>query len=62
MGDWSQFVEMGGYGAFVWPSFAITAAVLVGLLWASVRELRSQEAALNALRDSADTPAEGVRQ
>ena len=29
------FFDMGGYGAFVWPSFAITVAVLAGLLVAS---------------------------
>ncbi len=45
---------MGGYAAFVWPSFAITAVVLVGLLLASLRLLRSNEAALTALKAERD--------
>ncbi len=44
----SAFLDMGGYAAFVWPSFAITAVVLVGMLVASLRWLRSNEAALDA--------------
>lgn len=35
----SQFFEMGGYAAFVWPAYAITAAVLVGLLIVTIRRL-----------------------
>ena len=31
--DWS----LNGYGAYVWPSYAITAAVLGGLIAMSVR-------------------------
>ena len=46
----SAFLDMGGYAAFVWPSFAITAVVLVGMLAASLRWLRSTEAALDALQ------------
>ena len=46
----SAFLDMGGYAAFVWPSFAITAVVLVGMLVASLRRLRSNEAALAALQ------------
>ena len=41
---------MGGYGAFVWPSFAITVAVLAGLLVASVRSASARERELAALR------------
>ncbi len=46
----SAFLDMGGYAAFVWPSFAITAVVLVGMLVASLRWLRATEAALDALQ------------
>ena len=46
----SAFLDMGGFAAFVWPSFAITAVVLVGMLVASLRWLRSTEAALDALQ------------
>ncbi len=57
----SAFLDMGGYAAFVWPSFAITAVVLVGLLVASLRWLRSNEAALDALQAERD-PERGARE
>ncbi len=50
MDSLSAFLDMGGYGAFVWPSFAITVAVLGGLLLASVRSLGARERELAALR------------
>jgi heme exporter protein CcmD len=37
---------MGGYGAFVWPSFAVTLAVLILVWFASDRQLRRNEQAL----------------
>ena len=46
---------MGGYAAFVWPSFAITTAVLAGLLAASLRFLRTGEARLRALQAAAES-------
>ncbi len=33
------FFEMDGYGIYVWPAFAVTAIVLIGLLLASLRSL-----------------------
>ncbi len=50
----ATFIHMGGYGAFVWPSFAITLAVLIGLYVASRRTLRANEAALKALEGPED--------
>ena len=35
----SQFFDMGGYAAFVWPAYAITTLVLVGLLVVTIRRL-----------------------
>lgn len=52
----SAFWAMGGYATYVWPAFAATAAVLVGLAIASVRSLRAREADLIRLR--AETRAE----
>jgi heme exporter protein D len=26
--SWSEFVSMGGYGVYVWPSYAVTFALL----------------------------------
>jgi heme exporter protein D len=43
------FLAMGGYAGFVWPAYALAAAVLAGLLLGSLRQLRKAEAALEAL-------------
>lgn len=43
-------MEMGGYGAFVWPAFALTAVALIGLLLVSLHALRAREAELRRLR------------
>lgn len=40
---------MGGYGIYVWPAFAVAAIVLVGLLFASLRSLRTSEGILKKL-------------
>jgi heme exporter protein D len=42
----SAFFHMGGYGGYVWPAYAIAAAVLIGLVWQSIRALRANERAL----------------
>lgn len=47
--SFSEFLSMGGYAAYVWPAFGITAAVMIAMLWASRRALKSREAALAAL-------------
>ncbi|MBL8658343.1 MAG: heme exporter protein CcmD [Rhodospirillales bacterium] len=49
-GALSAFLAMGGYAAYVWPAFAVTAVVLIGLLVASVRSVRCREADLARLR------------
>ncbi len=46
MSGLNEFLAMGGYGAFVWPSFGLTATVLVGLWLQSARALKQAEAAL----------------
>jgi len=46
----AEFLAMGGYAAYVWPAFAVTALVLGGLAWhawATRRRLRRVLAALN---------------
>ncbi len=45
----ASYLEMGGYGAYVWPAYGTAAAVLIGLVVASLRTLRAREAALKAL-------------
>lgn len=45
----SEFFAMGGYAAYVWPAYAVTALVLLGLLFATVKGLRDAETTLKAL-------------
>jgi heme exporter protein D len=40
------WLTMGGYAAFVWPAYAVTAAVLGGLAFLSWRRHRASSAAL----------------
>ncbi len=49
MSSLESFLEMGGYGGFVWPAFAVTAAVLLALLVDSLRRLRNDQRALARL-------------
>lgn len=48
----SEFFAMGGYAAFVWPAYGVTALVLIGLLAATFKTLRSSETTLKALEGS----------
>lgn len=45
----STFFSMGGYWPYVWPAFAVAAAVLGGLWVASWRRMRALETELAAL-------------
>ena len=54
MASIETFLAMGGYAGYIWPAYAVTAAVLVGLLVGSLRTLRRREAALAALRGEAE--------
>ena len=48
MEQFRDFLAMGGYAAFVWPAFGVSALVL-GWLWiGSLRRLRGLERALAA--------------
>ncbi len=44
-----EFFAMGGYAGYVWPAYGVALAVLLGLLVASLRTLRANQAALSAL-------------
>jgi heme exporter protein D len=44
-----EFLDMGGYAAFIWPCFIVSAVLLVGLLVVSQRQSKSIEATLTAL-------------
>lgn len=43
---------MGGYGEFIWPAYAVTLIVLVGLLAWSLRELCLNERTLRDLQSN----------
>ena len=47
-----SFLSMGGYGAFVWPAYVLSALVMAGFLWQSLRELRRHEADLRTAEES----------
>lgn len=55
MEDVTAFFQMGGYGAFVWPSLGLTVAVMAGLLIATLRQLRERQ------RRLADLEAAGAQ-
>jgi heme exporter protein D len=42
----SDYLNMGGYAAFVWPAFALSFGVLAALLVTSLKSLRASEKAL----------------
>jgi heme exporter protein D len=46
----TEFFQMGGYAAYVWPAFAAVAALMAGLLVASVRGARRSDREVEALR------------
>lgn len=52
----NEFFTMGGYGGYVWPSYAISAVVLIGIVIQSFRQLKGAEKELELLRQ-ADTNA-----
>ena len=40
---------MGGYGAYIWPAYGVAAFVMIGLVLATLRTLRTREADLARL-------------
>ncbi len=50
-----EFIAMGGYGAFVWPAYGLTALVMLGILATSWHGLRGRRRDLERLE--ADLPA-----
>jgi len=45
-----NYLDMGGYGAYVWPSYGLTAFVLLVLLVVSIRSLNSTAATYKRLQ------------
>lgn len=48
----AEFFAMGGYAAFVWPSFAATGVVMAIILIASLRDLKQNQKTLDALKSA----------
>jgi heme exporter protein D len=51
-GGLESFFDMGGYGAFVWPAYALVAALLVWLLVSRIGRLKRREAELARLEQT----------
>ena len=58
MAQLETFFAMGGYGAFVWSAFAVTALVMGWMLIATVRRLRGLERKLSEARRPPPSGAE----
>ena len=43
------FLAMGEHGAFIWPAYGLTAAVMIGFTVSSLRDLSARRKALRAL-------------
>ncbi len=50
----TEFLAMGGYGIYVWPSYIIAAAVIVIMAVVTVRSLRQAQKTLSSLKDYKD--------
>ena len=50
----SEFFEMGGHGAYIWPAYLIAAAVMIGLLVVSVISLKKKQQMLDMLTKVAE--------
>ena len=50
MDSLTTFLNMGGYAGFIWPSFGLTFALLIGLWGVSRRALSRAEQTLESLR------------
>ncbi|MCZ4280937.1 heme exporter protein CcmD [Kiloniella laminariae] len=49
MDQLTTFFSMGSYGAYVWPSYLLTAAVMLSLLLTTLQRLRRNQAELAEL-------------
>lgn len=57
----TEFLAMGGYGAFIWPAYGLTAVVLGGLAVVSIRGVRQREMLVESLRRTRGQPQEEPR-
>ncbi len=50
MSSFSEFLDMGGYAAFVWPAFGIAAVIMIGLAVQSWVALKNERVMLESLQ------------
>ncbi len=43
MDAFQNFLEMGNYGSYVWPSYGLSAAIMIWLVVSTLRRLRARE-------------------
>jgi heme exporter protein D len=48
----NEFIEMGGYGAFIWPAYGAAALLMAGVTILSWKSMRQREALVESLRAS----------
>jgi heme exporter protein CcmD len=54
--DLLSFLKMGGYAAYVWPAYGLTALVLIWNWWAALRsETEAQDAARRRIELARET-------
>ena len=51
MSQLTTFINMNGYGQYIWPAFAISIIVLAGIFLQSYRFLKRTEKELETLQD-----------
>lgn len=55
--DWAAFWHMGGYAAFVWPSYGLVLAILAGqACWSRLQHAAALRSAKMGRDDDAGTP------
>lgn len=47
----NNFLNMGGYGYFIWSAFGLSAIILISLLIQSLKFLKSSESQLQLLQE-----------
>jgi len=45
-----EFFHMGGYGAYVWPAYGVSVAVLILMTWLTVRAYKKNKHLLHRLK------------
>ncbi len=43
MDAFQNFLEMGNYGSYVWPSYGLSAFIMIWLVMSTLRRLRARE-------------------